>query len=295
MSFSDVQKNEIITQQYKSICCRRALLSGVLFSRGTFESSGIVISMQNDSHRKYISELIREIYGKEPEIKSPKGGGRKKLICFTSPAAFKYLSKIASDSGEIFQEKCSFCRSAFLRGVFLASGTVSDPEKQYRLELMPTSGVKALSELLCDDGISLTERVSADKKSLYTNKSSVIEDFFAALGLNNTVFTLMNKKIEFELKNNVNRIRNCETNNIEKSVSASIKQVEAIEALVNANMLSTLPEELEKTARLRLQFRDYSLSRLAAEFSPPISKPGLSHRLNKIVEISERLLGNSEE
>ena len=103
-------------------------------------------------------------------------------------------------------------------------------------------------------------------------------------------FLLMNSKIEGEFKNSANRVRNCETNNILKTVSASARWVSAIEALDEANLLSTLPDELEKTARLRLEYRDYSLARLAAEFTPPISKPGLSHRLNKIVELSDILL-----
>ena len=112
--------------------------------------------------------------------------------------------------------------------------------------------------------------------------------------MNATTFLLMNSKIESEFKNTANRIRNCETNNIIKSISASAKFVEAIEALESANLLSTLPEELEKTARLGLQYKDYSLARLAAEFTPPISKPGLSHRLNKIYDIYTSLVENKE-
>ena len=139
---------------------------------------------------------------------------------------------------------------------------------------------------------SITDR--RKEHILYTGNSTVAEDFFAAMGMNSTAFMLMNSKIENDFKNTANRIRNCETNNILKTVSASARWVEAIEALERAGLLSTLPEELEKTARLRLQFRDYSLARLAAEFTPPISKPGLSHRLNKIVEISESMLGKGK-
>jgi DNA-binding protein WhiA len=136
-----------------------------------------------------------------------------------------------------------------------------------------------------------TKRRSED--IIYTSNSNLLEDFFATIGLNSLTFLLINSKIENEFKNTANRIRNCETNNIDKTISASLKWVNAIEALEKANLLSTLPEELEKTARLRLEYKDYSLARLAAEFSPPISKPGLSHRLNKILEIYENLLKNN--
>ena len=109
-------------------------------------------------------------------------------------------------------------------------------------------------------------------------------------GMNHTIFELMNAKINSEIRNNANRVANCETNNIGKAVDASTKQSEAIGELISANMLSSLPEELEKTARLRHQFPDLSLSQLAALHSPPISKPGLSHRLKKIMEFAQQML-----
>ena len=295
MSFSDNQKNEIINHQYKSVCCRRALLSGVLFAKGIFDGRSITISLGNDKICDFVSSLIGENFGKEPQFFNSRTGGRRKMLTFYSPAAIKYLTRLESGDGEYFTSKCGFCKSSFLRGIFLASGTVSDPDKQYRLDLAPSVRARMLSEYLQNDGIFLSERNDKGVTRLYTNKSSEIEDFFASLGLNSTMFTFMNKKIEGDLKNSVNRVRNCETNNIEKSVLASARQSEAIEALQKANMLSTLPEELEKTARLRLQFRDYSLARLAAEFTPPISKPGLSHRLNKIVEIADRLVSDDGE
>ena len=104
----------------------------------------------------------------------------------------------------------------------------------------------------------------------------------------------MNSKIEKDIKNSAQRVANCEMNNILKTVDAAAKYVHAIESLERANLLSTLPEELEKTARMRLLYRDYSLARLAAEFTPPISKQGLSHRLNKILEIYENTLGGKK-
>ena len=100
----------------------------------------------------------------------------------------------------------------------------------------------------------------------------------------------MNAKIEGELRNNANRVFNCDTNNIDKAVRASLKHISYISRLDEANLLSSLPEELEATARLRLLYKDYSLAQLAAISVPSISKSGLSHRLNKISEIAEKLL-----
>ena len=104
------------------------------------------------------------------------------------------------------------------------------------------------------------------------------------------MFAITNTQIEREFLNNTNRIVNCETNNIGKAVSASAKQIEAIKALEAHNLLSSLPEELEYTARLRLKNDTLSLSQLSKIFTPPISKSGLSHRLSKLIEISEQML-----
>lgn len=139
-------------------------------------------------------------------------------------------------------------------------------------------------------GIELKKTIRRGIAVLYLKKSEVIEDFFAKIGLNNAAFAFMNAKIKGEFRNNANRIANCETNNIGKAVSASHRQISVIDELDRANLLSSLPDELEKTAKLRIRYRDLSLSQLAAISVPPISKSGLSHRLNKIMELAPHLM-----
>ena len=196
----------------------------------------------------------------------------------------------------MFQEKCASCLSYFLRGVFLASGRITDPEKQYLLELAIDDNSEIFIEFLESLGLSPKLAVKAGKRVIYFKNSTSIEDFLALSGLNSTAFTLMNEKIQSEIRNNVNRISNCETNNIERAVSASIYQITLIERLIEKGLISQLSPELEETARLRLLYRDYSLSQLAAVFTPHISKPGLSHRLKKITTMAEELLdGKLEE
>ncbi len=293
MSFLSERKNEIIEQSYKNACCRRAMLNGILFSKGYVFEEKINIKIENSELAEYISNLISDIFMKNTDVSNAKSGGRCKIISFSSPAAERYISSLNGECKEYFSEKCPLCKSAFLRGVFLSCGRITDPKKQYRLEFAPISHHNKLMEILCELGLnfSLTQRRS--ERILYSSNSTVVEDFFAAAGMNSTVFALMNSKIENDFKNSANRIRNCETNNIQKTVSASARCVRAIESLEKANLLSTLPDELELTARKRLEYKDYSLSRLAAEFTPPISKPGLSHRLNKIVEIAENLINEN--
>ena len=126
---------------------------------------------------------------------------------------------------------------------------------------------------------------------LYTRSSTQIEDFFALAAMNQTTFHFMNIKIENEFRNNANRLYNCEMNNIAKAVLATSKQLRAIQRLRDADLLSSLPEELENTAKLRLENPDLSIAQLAAISVPAISKPGLSHRLKRLCKISEDLLG----
>lgn len=290
MSFLSELKSQIISQPYKSVCCRRALINGIIFAKGKISDGEIAISLESLESIEYARELIKEFFGAEARILTGEKGGRRKLLSFKSPASERYLNSLKNSDSVLYNEKCAVCTSAFLSGVFLASGRVTDPKKHYRIEFAPYSNTQRLAEFLGEIGLAFSITKRRDEVILYSGNSSVAEDFFAAAGMNSTAFYLMNSKIENEFKNSANRIRNCETNNIIKTVSASARWVEAIEALDKANLLSTLPEELEKTARLRMEYKDYSLARLAAEFTPPISKPGLSHRLNKIVEISEGLL-----
>ena len=290
MSFLSDRKNEIIEQSYKNACCRRAQLNGILFSKGYIFDGKINIKLENTGLAEYAVNLISDIFLKKADVSNFQNGGRCKLVSFSSPAAERYISSIDGECNGYFSEKCPLCKSSFLRGVFLSCGRITDPKKQYKLEFAPSSHHDKLINFLFELGMTFSITQRRSEKILYSSNSTVIEDFFAAAGMNSTVFTLMNSKIENDFKNSANRIRNCETNNILKTVSASARCVRAIESLEKANLLSTLPDELELTARKRLEYRDYSLSRLAAEFTPPISKPGLSHRLNKIVEIAENLI-----
>lgn len=295
MSFSLQQKQEIANQQIKSLCCRRSFINGILFAKGIADSNRVTLSLDGALPLDLVSLYIKDNFGKTPETITLSNGGRRKTFIFDSPAASRYINSFANEDVSPIILKCDLCLSHFWRGVFFACGRVSDPKKQYRLELSPQSNIKKMQKMLSDSGLNFSIANQKGNYLLYTGNSSVIEDFFAASGMNNTAFSLMNTKIEGELKNSVNRIRNCETNNIDKSVSASARQSAAIEALDEANLLSMLPDELETTAKMRLKFRDYSLARLAAEFTPPISKPGLSHRLNKIMEIADRLLAKEKE
>ncbi len=290
MSFSSMQKSELINYVYKSVCCRRALLSGILFARGRLSSEeDVSFNLEKRESAEFAAKLIKEFYGQAPVISRPTSGGRCVRIEFKSKSAAKYISNIPKKH-DLFLEKCLSCKSSFLRGVFIASGRISDPMKQYDLELSVGERANVLSDFLCDLGVPplITHKAMGDV--LYYKNSSLIEDFCALAAMNTAAFSIMNAKIKSDIRNTANRIANCETNNIGKAVNASMKQIDTLAALERAGLFSSLPEELEATARLRMEHRDLSLSQLAAIAVPPISKSGLSHRLKKIMELAEQLL-----
>lgn len=288
MSFSKLQRQRLLDEPIKSACCRRAFIQGMLAARGTDGPDGVVLSVDSFAS-EYVHTLFAEQYGKElVRIFRPKGG-RGILLSAQSAAADKYLSSI--DRTIAFSEKCSACQGAFLRGIFLTAGSVSDPANSYFLSFTLKNRTKSFAEFFSSLGLALHITGEGDSARLYTRSSTQIEDFFALAAMNQTTFHFMNVKIENEFRNHANRLYNCEMNNIAKAVVATSKQLRSIQRLADADLLSSLPEELEETARLRLMHPDLSLAQLAAISIPAISKPGLSHRLKRLCKISEDLLG----
>ena len=289
MSFSQEQKADIIEQQIKTGCCKHAMLEGILTARGQLDGDAISISVDSVESAEFIKGIILDVYSKSAEDVVSSVGGRRKLLSFKAKSAAKYLFELQA-TGVTYKRKCPMCESHFLKGLFLASGRVSDPMKQYSLEFSVGDRAELLSEYF--ESIGFTPRISVKKNEtvVYFRNSTTLEDFFASADMNQTAFCVMNAKINGEFRNAANRIANCETNNIDRAVSASISQITLIEELVERGLISQLPDELEMTARFRMENRDMSLSQLAGAITPPISKSGLSHRLKKITELAEKLL-----
>lgn len=289
MSFSYEQKKTIITAAYKSACCRRSLLSGVLFAKGRASDGLVSIRLEKMEYADFVARLIQEIYGKFPDISRPSGGGRVVVITFGAKSARNYISNL--ENNELTPTfKCLNCQSAFLRGVFLASGRTCEPEKEYFVEYSLGDRTEIFANYLA--GLGIVGRITRKKTgvALYFKDSSMIEDLFGYTGLNRAVFALIDARFSGEERKKLMRVINCETNNIQRTVNAASQQTLLISELEAANLLSSLPEELEATARLRLKYPDYSLSQLSQVAVPAISKPGLSHRLKKICELAKQLL-----
>ncbi len=293
MSFSKEQKALILSQPMKAVCCRRALLEGVISARGFIENGRIILSLDNAETISFLSEMIYEVFSKQPDINTAVSGGRRRLLSFESKAAERYLLTIEKD-GISFASRCAVCQSAFLKGMFLACGRISDPSKQYSLELSIGNRAEAFKDYFCSIGLSPKIAYKQHETLVYFRNSSYLEDYLALAGMNGALFALMEEKIQRDIRNNTNRVVNCETNNIERAVSASIGQITLIQELIDTGLISLLPEELQHTARFRMENKDMSLSQMAGAITPPVSKSGLSHRLKKITEMAKEILKKNE-
>ncbi len=289
MSFSSEQKDSIIEKSYKSQCCRRAILHGALFSKGYCRGDEITMSIEKCAVCEFVAKLIKEFYSTDAEIKRDQDGGRRYILAFKSHSAASYISEI-QDKPELFSTKCESCQAAFLRGVFLLSARAADPKEHYSIHFSLGERSDKFAQYLTSLGIPPLIFESKYGKIVYYKESTYIESFYGYAGMNNAMFALIDARFVGDIRKDTVRLANCETNNIKKAVDAAGKQLDIIIALDKANLLSSLPDDLESTARLRLSNPDMSLAQLSLISTPQISKPGLSHRFKRIIEIGERLL-----
>ncbi|MEG2018157.1 MAG: DNA-binding protein WhiA, partial [Clostridium sp.] len=183
------------------------------------------------------------------------------------------------------------CKRAYIRGAFLGGGSISNPEKTYHLEFVTHDEeyANALSKLI--NSYKLNSKVIQRKNSfvIYVKEGEQIVDLLNIIGAHNALLELENIRIMKEMRNNVNRIVNCETANLSKTVNAAVRQVESINLIQSEIGLDRLPKNLKEVARLRLEYPDESLKELGAMLNPPVGKSGINHRLRRIEKIADEL------
>jgi hypothetical protein len=184
----------------------------------------------------------------------------------------------------------------FLRGVFLGCGTVSDPDKNYHLELNIPDESRAdrLFMLITESGIAVKKGVRKSRPILYIKESELISDFLTFIGAGVNSMEIMNAKILKEVRNNVNRAVNCDAANIEKTTRAASRQIADIELIYKKKGAEFLPPELRQIAELRLNNFELSLKEIGETCEPRLSRSGVFHRLEKINSIAEKLRNESQ-
>ena len=182
------------------------------------------------------------------------------------------------------------CKAAFLRGAFLAGGSVTDPEKGYHIEFVTTHQSVARETFTLIREIAGFEPKTANRAGaqvLYMKNSDLIADFLAFLGASVAAMGIMEARLEKELNNKVNRRCNCDDANTSKVVEAAQEQITAIRILEERGMLEQLPGKLKQAAEARVAHPSSSLSELAAMMDPPITKPAMNHRLKKLMAMAK--------
>ena len=236
------------------------------------------------------SGLIAPLCNRQIEFEAERRGGHRYThLTFTSKAVERAWFR-SPLSAEGLDFRCEECTACFLRGVFMAAGTVNDPEKSFHLELRLSLAERAqvVSDILTEIGMAPAVIKRNGYIGLYYKKVNVIQDFLTCIGAMQAVFSALNQQIERDIRNNENRATNCVARNISRSVSANARQLEAIRGLAERGLLPALPEDLQETAKLRLTYPDATLSELASRHSESITKSGLNHRLAKIMAMFEQ-------
>ena len=297
MSFSGEVKRELCRVGLGRACCARAEAYGVLLYCNTFTAQELRIITECEEFAIRLPELFDRAFGGLSFDRMPTALEQKYIFQINDGEKLERIidafgfdarqSPVLHINFGLLEEDC--CRAAFLRGAFLAGGSVTDPNKRYHLEL-ETSHAQAsreLQALLTDMGQQPKQVARGGYQVTYFKNSDQIEDLLTLMGAPLSAMALMNTRAEKELRNGVNRRVNCESANLDKAVDAAQEQLEAIATLEERGMLEELPDKLKEAVDLRVAHPEFTLTQLAELCNPPVSKSAFNHRLRKLVALAK--------
>lgn len=306
LSFAAQTKKEL-TMVEADACCQKAELAALIRMNGTVQVSSqkvvLDISTENAAIARRIYTLIKKMFGLQAELLVRKKMRLKKnnvYIVRIPHRVQEVLSQlyIVSEGFQftpgiderIVKDTC--CKRAYLRGAFLAGGSVNNPEgASYHLEI--ASMYEEQCYALCDmvNHFELNARCIERKKGfiLYMKEGEKIIELLSMIGAHQALFKFEDVRIMRDMRNSVNRIVNCETANLNKTIGAAVRQIENIRLLDKSIGLHNLPEKLREVAEIRLQHPDMNLKEVGEMLSGNVSKSGVNHRLRKIGELADKI------
>lgn len=313
MSFSSIAKNEICRILEEKECCQISELSAILRMSGTIQifgrqGMGFRITTENPAIARRVFTLLKNLFGIHTDIMVKKNSALKKnniylldvssehgaknillktgMLKMNEEGVINFTNRI---SNEIIKRNC--CKRAYLRGAFLGAGSLSNPEKTYHMEFVANSQEHAEELMKLINSFELNSKVIQRKNNyiVYLKEGENIIDLLNIIGAHAALLDLENVRIYKEMRNNVNRLVNCETANLNKTVDAAFRQIESIKLIKQKVGLKKLHPGLREVAELRLNYPDVSLKELGEMLIPPIGKSGINHRLRKIERIAEEL------
>lgn len=307
MSFASEIKKELTTMEVED-CCKFAELSALIRMNGVISVSRLQYTLdvqtENAAIARRIYTLIKANYDYPVELLVRKKMKLKKNNVYivrlkekvreflTELEIIKDAYTVVRTISERYTEK-SCCKRAYLRGAFLAGGSINNPEtSSYHLEI--SSIYEEHNNALCElmNSFGLRSRTLERKKGfiVYIKEAEKITEFLNIIGAHNALFKFEDVRIVRDMRNSVNRLVNCETANLNKTIGAAFRQIENIKLIENTVGLDQLPEKLQEIAKLRVEHQDVSLKELGELVtSGKISKSGVNHRLKKIDEFADRI------
>jgi hypothetical protein len=306
MSFSTETKEELARITEKKVCCNLAELAALVRMDGTLQISNRAYALnvitENAPVARKVYRLAKTVLDLPVDIVVRRKLRLKKNNSYMVkiyPRGMADLQRlgILDENEEILpgipevlvKNRCD--RRAYLRGAFLAGGSINNPEGTYHLEIITNDilHADALSELLNKFGLGAKVSTRKNWHVVYIKESEHIVEFLGLIGAHRALLEFENVRVFKDMRNQVNRLVNCETANLNKTVDASVRQVENIQIVANTIGLQALPEPLQEIAELRLQFPDASLKELGEMLQPKVGKSGVNHRMRKIDEMADKL------
>lgn len=299
-SFSANAKAEVCKAFPQKNCCALAECFGVLLFCNSFGADGIRVITESKEFAEILPKLFRKAFGLSFDILPEQDAAGKLVFQITRQVSVaQIMAAYGFDLKDtlavhvnlpVVEEEC--CKAAFLRGAFLAGGSVTDPEKGYHMELATTHGsVSRETFVLMQEAMDFVPKSArrGGAHVLYLKQSDLISDFLTFLGAPVAAMGIMEARLEKELNNKVNRRCNCDEANTSKVVEAAQEQLSVIRLLKELGKLAHLPQKLQQAARAREENPSASLTELAAMMEPPITKPAMNHRLKKLVEAAKEI------
>lgn len=297
MSFAGNAKAEICRVLPQKKCCALAQCFGILLYCNSFSADGIRIITESREFGYILPKLFLKAFDLEfdsfPSLESP---GKLVFQIDAPDKVEQILGEYGFDRNTlslhvnlpVLENDC--CKAAFLRGAFLAGGSVTDPEKGYHFEIATGHHCVARETYaLMEEMLSFYPKLAArgGGQVLYFKQSDLISDCLTFLGAPVAAMGIMEAKLEKELNNKVNRRCNCDDANTSKVVEAAQEQLTAIRHLESLGLLEQLPQKLQAAAKARIENPESSLTELATMMEPPISKPAMNNRLKKLLQMSK--------
>ena len=299
-SFSAGAKAELCKNMPQKSCCALAECYGILLFCNSFGADGIRIITESKEFAQRLPKLFRKAFGVTFDLQPEGDSAGKQNFQISDP---EKLHRIMDAYGfdpkgtvalhinlPVVEEDC--CKAAFLRGAFLAGGSVTDPGKGYHLELTTVhQRVAREAYTLMEEVLNFYPKTASrgGGQVLYLKQSDQISDCLAYLGASVAAMGIIEAKLEKELNNKVNRRCNCDEANTSKVVEAAQEQLSAIRALRERGVYEQLPGKLQQAAIAREENPESSLTELASMMEPPITKPAMNHRLKKLVQLAQEV------